>query len=103
MEDSHRGIRFGNWELRPTDSRNWELYHLRASTRGFGDGTPRWASEGRFYQYNTIPNAIKYAADYELMDKCHGTVMELWDALAEYNRIIDALKADVIAALGGAR
>lgn len=83
------------------DSRNWELYHLRASTRGFGDGTPRWASEGRFYQYGTFPLAIQYAADCSLKDKAYGEQMELLDAIHEFDRIVDALKADVLAALGG--
>lgn len=98
MKDTQGAIRFGNWELRPCDSRNWELYHLRASTRGFGDGTPRWASEGRFYQYNTFALAIQYAADCELKDKAYGKQMELMDALHEYRAIVDGMQRDVIAA-----
>ena len=100
MNDAHGAIRFGNWELQPRDSRNWELYRLRASERGFGDGVERWASEGRFYSFNTFHLAVQYAADVELKAKAHGAVMELEDALHEYGRIVDALKADVIAALG---
>jgi len=104
MADKQGAIRFGDWELRPVDARNWELYHKRASTRGFGDGTPRWASEGRFYQYNTFHLAIQYAADRALRDKAYGEQMELLDALHEYDRIVGALRADVLAALeGGAR
>ena len=101
MADAHGAIRFGNWELRPVDSRNWELYHLRASTRGFGDGKQRWASEGRFYQFNTFDLALQYAADCELKAKAHGRQMEIEDALYQYRAIVDALKADVLAALGG--
>lgn len=97
------GIVFGDWKLFPVDASNWELCHRHANTRGKNKGVVQWNRLGRFYQYNTIPNAIKYAADCEVKNECHGTVMELWDALAEYNRITDALKADVIAALGGAR
>lgn len=101
MADARNAIRFGKWELRPCDNLNWELYHLRASTRGFGDGTERWASEGRYFSYNTVHLAIQYAADQELKAKAHGTQMELQDALHEYAKIVDALKSDVLAALGG--
>lgn len=103
------GIVFGDWKLFPVDSMNWELCHRHAvgdthAARKAGTvGVVQWNRLGRFYQYNTIPNAIKYAADCEVKNECHKTVMELWDALAEYNRITEALKADVLAALGGAR
>ena len=104
MADKQGAIRFGDWKLVPRDKLNWELYHLRASEHGFGDGTARWASEGRFYQYNTFHIAIQYAADRALKDKAYGEQMELLDALHEYDRIVGALKADVLAALeGGAR
>lgn len=101
MHDAQGAIRFGDWELRPRDSRNWELYRLRASERGFGDGTARWASEGRFYSYNTLHLAIQYAADCELKAEAHGRVMELEDALHEYERITQRLAADVARALEG--
>lgn len=103
------GIVFGNWKLVPVDANNWELCHRHAvrdtpTARKAGTvGVVQWNRLGRFYQYGTFPLAIQYAADCELKDECHGTVMELWDALAEYNRITEALKADVLAALGGAR
>lgn len=99
MTDTRGAIRFGNWELRPVDARSWELYHLRASTRGFGDGTTRWSSEGRFYSYNTFHLAIQYAADRELKDKVYGNEMKLEDALQKYKAIVDALKADVLASM----
>ena len=101
MHDALGAIRFGDWELRPRDSRNWELYRLRASERGFGDGTARWASEGRYYSYGTFANAIRYAADCELKAEAHGRVMELEDALHEYERITQRLAADVARALEG--
>lgn len=100
MNDAHGAIRFGNWELRPRDSRNWELYRLRASERGFGDGMKRWASEGRFYSYNTFDLALQYAADVELKAKASEQAMELWDALETYRDIVADLKDDMIAALG---
>lgn len=95
------GIVFGEWKLFPVDARNWELCHRHANTRGDNVGVVQWNRLGRFYQYGTFPLAIQYAADCELKDKCHGTVMELRDALREFDRIVDALKADVLAALDG--
>lgn len=99
MNDAHGAIRFGSWELRPRDSRNWELYRLRASERGFGVGVERWANEGRYYSYNTFDLAVQYAADVELKAKASEQAMELWDALETYRDIVADLKADVIAAL----
>lgn len=100
------GIIFGDWKLVPVDARNWELCHRHAvsdtpTARKAGTvGVVQWNRLGRFYQYGTFPLAIQYAADCELKDKCHGTVMELWDALHEYDRIVDGTKADALAALG---
>ena len=97
------GIVFGNWKLFPVDSMNWELCHRHATTRGDNKGVVQWNRLGRFYQYNTIPNAIKYAADCELKDDCTDSAVELLSALLKYERIMDSLKTDVLAALGGAR
>jgi hypothetical protein len=99
MHDAQGAIRFGDWELRPRDSRNWELYRLRASERGFGDGTARWASEGRFYSYNTLHLAIQYAADCELKAGCKDAAMGLDDALDRYEEIVGHMATDVIAAV----
>lgn len=86
------GIVFGRWKLNPMDSRNWELCEQR-------DG--KWRPLGRFYQFNTFDLALQYAADCELKAKAHGRQMEIEDALHQYRAIVDALKADVLAALGG--
>ena len=94
------GIVFGDWKLFPVDDLNWELCHRHAMAHGKNEGEVRWARLGRFYSYNTFHIAIQYAADCELKAKVHGRVMELSDALCEYGRIVDALKADVIAAVG---
>ena len=94
------GIVFGEWKLFPVDARNWELCHRHANTRGDNRGVVQWNRLGRFYQYGTFPLAIQYAADCELKDEAHGRVMELEDALHEYDRIVDGMKADVLAALG---
>lgn len=86
------GIAFGRWKPRPLDDRNWELCERR-------DG--KWRPMGRYYQYNTFPLAIQYAADCALKEKAHGEQMALQDALHEYAKIVDALKSDVLAALDG--
>lgn len=86
------GIVFGRWKLNPMDSRNWELCELR-------DG--KWRPLGRFYQFNTFDLALQYAADCELKAKAHGRQMEIEDALHQYRAVVDVMKADVLAALGG--
>lgn len=96
------GITFGDWKLFPVDSHNWELCHRHATGgSGSGAGVVKWHRVGRFYQYGTFPLAIQYAADRALKDKAYGEQMELLDALHEYDRIVDGMKADVLAALGG--
>lgn len=101
------GITFGDWKLVPVDSRNWELCHRHAvsdtptARRAGTVGVVKWNRLGRFYQYGTFPLAIQYAADCALKDKAYGEQMELLDAIHEFDRIVDALKADVLAALGG--
>lgn len=96
------GITFGDWKLFPVDARNWELCH-RHATGGSGSdaGVVKWHRLGRFYQFNTFDLALQYAADCELKAKAHGRQMEIEDALHQYRAIVDALKADVLAALGG--
>lgn len=96
------GIAFGDWKLFPVDDRNWELCHRHATGgSGSGAGVVKWHRTGRFYQYGTFPLAIQYAADRALKDGAHGEHMELLDALHEFDRIVDGMKADVLAALGG--
>ena len=95
------GIVFGDWKLFPVDSRNWELCHRHANTRGESKGTVQWNRLGRFYQFNTFDLALQYAADEELKGKAYGTAMELQDAIRQYRTVIAMLKADVIAAVRG--
>ena len=96
------GITFGDWKLFPVDPMNWELCHRHATTRGASKGTVKWNRLGRFYQHNTVPQAIQYAADCELKDKAREQALTLQEALDEYRAIIDAMRADVIRAMGGA-
>lgn len=71
------GIQFGErWKLFPIDDRNWELCHLHAnadnakSRKAGTAGQMRWNRCGRFYSYNTVVEALRYAADVELKAKC---------------------------------
>lgn len=98
------GITFGNWKLVPLDSLNWELCHLHASSRGKNEGVRQWHRLGRYYSWNTFPNALMYAADRELKDGTAEAARDIHAALAEYKRITEALMTDMTQALeGGAR
>ena len=96
------GIVFGDWKLIPLDEPNWELCHRHetgenARSRKSGNvGEVRWHRLGRYYQYNTFHLAIQYAADCELRDECQGRVMELQDALGEYERIVGEMVAALL-------
>jgi hypothetical protein len=101
------GIVFGDWKLFPVDALNWELCHRHevgdtsAARRAGTVGRVQWNRLGRYYSYGTFANAIRYAADCELKAEAHGSVMELEDALHEYERITQRLAADVARALEG--
>lgn len=81
-------IEFGRWRLVPVDRLNWELYHLHAATRGKNAGTEQWNRLGRYYSYNTIDLALRYAADQEMREKDGDAVHNILDALNEYEAII---------------
>lgn len=62
-------IEFGNWQLRETDDRNWQLWHKHvpaAVGRHKGGSEPKWMRTGRFYSYSTLDNALLYAADCDI-------------------------------------
>lgn len=75
-------IEFGEWRLRPfSDGRNWELE--RRNARG------GWKGTGRYYQWNTLTNAFRYAADRELAEG-GGTVAEgVWAAAQEFQAVTE--------------
>lgn len=95
-------IEFGDWRLVPLDSRNWELCHrhvARATGKNKGGSEPTWHRLGRFYQYNTIGEALRYATDCELMELRGAEAECIWEALREYERITRELEDDLLAAL----
>ena len=85
-----------NWKLFPVDDRNWELCQLRvtadtASARKSGTvGMMRWQRCGRFYSYNTVPNAIMYVADVLVKESCEQAIT-LVDALDTWREAVDAM------------
>lgn len=84
------------WKLVPVDERNWELCEHRAPRDSHGnprDGEPRWFRCGRFYQYNTIDEALLYVADEMAKRKCWTRQMELGIALVEYRVIANSIRA----------
>lgn len=94
-------IEFGRWRLVPVDKLNWELCHWHVATRGKNVGTEQWNRLGRYYSYNTIDLALRYAADQEMREKDGEAVHNILDALNEYETITAALMADVARALEG--
>jgi len=91
------GILLANeWKLVPLDDRNWELCHLHvAQPRGGREGgtEPRWYRCGRFYQYNTVDEAMLYVADQLVKAKAWAQHMELGSALVEYRAIAESIRA----------
>ena len=81
-------IEFGRWRLVPVDKLNWELCHWHTATRGKNAGTEQWNRLGRYYSYNTIDLALRYAADQEMREKDGDAVRAIADALSEYEAII---------------
>ena len=87
------GVEFGDWRLVPLDSSNWELAHRHAtgdtaSARKNGTvGKVQWHRLGKFYQFDTVEFALRYAADYEVKASCQDKVIPIAEALKEYERI----------------
>lgn len=59
-----------DWKLWPLDDRNWELCHRYVSAavgRHDGGTEPTWHRCGKFYSYNTVPEAMLYVADQKVI------------------------------------
>ena len=61
-------IEFGDWQLRPVDASNWQLWHYHeGQATGRHEASPAsWRPMGRFYSYSTIDSAALYAADCDI-------------------------------------
>lgn len=90
-------IEFGNWQLRPIDSHNWQLWHLRESTRWNNVGKVDWHPEGRFYSYSTIDNALLYAADREI--KAMDGTVNFMEYAALLRETLDGFEKSILHAL----
>lgn len=91
-EPKTSGISFGKWLLRPAGGDNWELMESKPGTKH------GWSTHNRFYQYNTLVNAFRYAANQELRRGCTEEVISINEALKEYERITNKLITDFKAA-----
>lgn len=94
-------IEFGRWRLVPVDKFNWELCHLHMATRGKNAGTEKWNRLGRYYSFNTIDMAFRFAADQEMREKDADAVRDIADALKEYESIIVSFMRELRAVKDG--
>ena len=97
-------IEFGDWRLVPSDGLNWELEHrhvTRATGKNRGGSEPTWHRVGRYYQHNTIGEALRYATDCELKELRGAEAENIWEAWREYERITRELEDALLAALSG--
>lgn len=98
-------IEFGDWQLRKSDERNWELYHRHetgdtTTARKAGTvGDVKWHGCHRYYQYNTIHLALRYAADWELRNEYEGVAADVPGWLDEYERITDGYRDAILSQL----
>lgn len=90
-------IEFGDWRLIPCDQGNWELAHRHAAKRGKNAGRVQWNRIGRFYQHNTIANAIEYAIDCDMRDGADVTTLE--EPLGRYRAMLAEFEESVRASL----
>jgi hypothetical protein len=97
------GIQFGDWKLIPMDANNWELAHRHANQRGDNKGRVQWNRLGRYYQYDTIPSALRYAADFEAKARHKESKATFEEYLREYEEMTERLIAEMREALNDAR
>ena len=93
------GIEFGDWKLIPMDANNWELAHRHANQRGENKGRVQWNRIGKYYQYDTIPSALRYAVDFELKERHRDTATSIHEFLMEYEELTERLIGELKEAL----
>ena len=86
---------FGDWSLVPCDGLNWELCHRHEVTRGRDAGTVKWVRQRRYYQWNTLPLAFLYAADWEVRHGHSGVVASVPRWLREHERVLQGFLGDL--------
>lgn len=87
-----------DWKLYPVDERNWELCHLYASeARGArkASSRPTWHPCGRYYSYNTVPEAALYVIDQKAKERARQELLGLRAFLGEYARIVREVREAV--------
>lgn len=83
------------WKLVPVDERNWELCQLRPPRDSHGnptEGEPRWFRCGRFYQYNTIDEAMLYVIDALMKDGCKDDAIALASAMRQWQQLAESVR-----------
>lgn len=87
-------IEFGDWRLVPSGADNWELAHRHAAKSGKYEGQVRWIRIGRYYQYNTVANAVEYAIDCDMREG--KDVATLAEFLAQYRTMIAEFEKAIV-------
>ncbi|MBR1830429.1 MAG: hypothetical protein IJ781_13200 [Atopobiaceae bacterium] len=77
-----------NWKLVPLDDRNWELcefrHHQDRQGRPKTDTEPCWHRCGRYYQYNTVDEAMLYVIDQLAKEGATDQMLALASALEQW-------------------
>ena len=73
-----------NWKLWPMDERNWELCTLAEGGR--------WKPYGRYYQYNTIDEAMLYVIDQLAKDGARDEMLALASAMEQWREGVESVR-----------
>ncbi len=92
-----------DWKLYPLDERNWELCHLcptkeTPATKANGTaGVVRWQRCGRYYQYNTIDQAMLYVLDVLAKQGATDQMLALASALRQWQDGVERIERAAMA------
>lgn len=84
-------IEFGRWQLRPDKCGNWQLYRKHKG---------KWIPCRRYFQWNTLGNALQLAADRDMMDRRANEAESIRAWLDEYADVIATHRAQFFKSLG---